>query len=83
MLLLCLTQPPKVNIAFLYGELKDMFKAMGRQLVYFFEMLGNILYCSFLNLLLLASLILLSPTLLVVYTLTKIKKLVAKGEKSL
>ena len=60
-----------------------MFKAMGRQLAYFFEMLGNILYCSFLNLLLLASLILLSPTLLVVYTLTKIKKLVAKGEKSL
>ena len=58
-----------------------MFKSLGKKLAYFFEMTGNILYCSFLNLLLLASLILLSPTLLVVYTLTKIKKLLTKGKK--
>jgi len=58
-----------------------MFKAIGKRLAYFFEMTGNILYCSFLNLLLLASLILLSPALLVVHTLTKIKKLVTKGPK--
>jgi hypothetical protein len=60
-----------------------LLKGIGRKLAYFFEMLSNILYCSFLNLLLFASLILLSPTLVVVYILTKIKKLVAKGEKSL
>jgi hypothetical protein len=58
-----------------------LLKSIGKQLAYFFEMLGNILYCSFLNLLLIASLILLSPTLLIVYTLTKIKKLVTKGEE--
>ncbi len=55
-----------------------MFKALKRQLVYFFEMSGNILYCSFLNLLMVASLILLSPSLLIVTICVRTKRLFKK-----
>ena len=58
-----------------------MFKAIGRQLAYFFEMTGNILYCSFLNILMVISLILLSPTLLIITICVKIKKLIKPEEQ--
>ena len=55
-----------------------MFKALKRQLVYFFEMSGNILYCSFLNLLMVVSLILLSPSILIVTICVRTKRLFKK-----
>ena len=58
-----------------------MFKALKRQLAYFFEMSGNILYCSFLNLLLILSLILLSPSLLIVTICVRTKRLFKKEQE--
>ena len=58
-----------------------MFGSVKRQLVYFFEMSGNILYCSFLNLLMIASLILLSPSLLIVTICVRTKRLFKKEQE--
>jgi hypothetical protein len=75
-----LDQAPQSQHRFLERK-RDMFKSIRRQLAYFFEMTGNILYCSFLNLLMVISLILLMPTLLVVTICVKIKRLFKKEEE--